>query len=256
MIKISSAGGYEQLIYADLPECNYTQGANIKLDSKPSLLFVFFLFLFVYLFNVVRDQEISYRFSYSLLFQSFLLFLLEIDHSACVVVATHACGVNYADCIIRWGLYQSAKDFVGWPITPGFEFSGTVVQVGENVNEYKIGDKVAGVSMFGSYSKRIQVPANQIRHVPDNISMSEAAGFLTVGLTAYYAIFELCKLRKDDYVLVHSAAGGVGSMMVQMLKHKVGCNVVGVVGQTHKVALAKELGMQSLSTSYEKFEIY
>ena len=173
----------------------------------------------------------------------FLFLLLEIDHAACVVVATHACGVNYADCIIRWGLYQSAKDFVGWPITPGFEFSGTVVQVGENVSDYKIGDKVAGVSMFGSYSKRIQVPANQIRHVPENISMSEAAGFLTVGLTAYYAIFELCKLRKGDYVLIHSAAGGVGSMMVQMLKQKVGCYVVGVVGQSHKVAIAKNLGM-------------
>jgi len=198
MIKISTAGGYDQLVYTDLPECNYTEGANIGLE--------------------------------------------KIDSSDCVVVATHACGVNYADCIIRWGLYKSAKDLVGWPITPGFEFSGTIAHVGENVTDYKIGDKVAGVSLFGSYSKRIQVPAYQIRHVPENISMSEAAGFLTVGLTAHYAIFELCKLRKGDYVLVHSAAGGVGSMLVQMLKNKIGCHVVGVVGQTHKVEMAKQLG--------------
>jgi len=166
-----------------------------------------------------------------------------LDEANCVVVATHACGVNYADCIIRWGLYKSAKDLVGWPITPGFEFSGTISHVGENVTDFKKGDKVAGVSLFGSYSTKVLVPANQIRLVPDNISMSEAAGFVTVSLTAYYAIFELCKLRKGDYVLVHSAAGGVGSMLVQMLKNKVGCHVVGVVGQTHKVEIVKSLGM-------------
>lgn len=166
---------------------------------------------------------------------------IGIDNSNCVVITTHACGVNYADVIIRWGLYKSAKDYVGWPITPGFEFSGTVTKVGENVNDFKVGDKVCGVSLFGSYSQKILVPANQVYKVPDNISMSEAAGLLCVGLTAYYAVHELCKLRKGDSVLVHSAAGGVGSMLVQMTK-MIGCNVVGVVGQSHKVEIAKQIG--------------
>lgn len=201
MIRILSAGGYDQLHYEDLPECGYTKGANVTIEA--------------------------------------------IDDSHCVVVATHSVGVNYADCIIRWGLYKSAKDFVGWPITPGFEFSGTITHVGENVSEFKIGDKVAGVTMFGGYSKKILVPAHQVKCIPENISMSEAGGFLTVSLTAYYAIYELCKLRKGDYVLVHSAAGGVGSMLVQMLK-KVGCHIIGVVGQSHKVDLAKSLGCNSV----------
>ena len=78
--------------------------------------------------------------------------------------------------------------------------------------------------------------------VPENISLSEAAGFLTTSLTARYAIYELCKLRKNDSVLVHSASGGVGSMLVQMLKN-IGCYVVGVVGRSHKVDIAKEFGM-------------
>ena len=158
-----------------------------------------------------------------------------------MLVKTHACGVNYADVIIRWGLYTSAKEFVGLPITPGFEFSGEIVNVGNSVEGFKAGDKVAGVSLFGAYTQKILVPANQIRKVPDNVSMSDAAGALCVGLTAWYAIFELCKLRKKDPVLVHSAAGGVGSMLVQMLK-KIGCHVVGVVGRSHKVDFAQRLG--------------
>lgn len=202
MIKIPAYGGYIQLQYVPLPECGYTQGANIKIES--------------------------------------------IDHSHCVQVKTHACGVNYADVCIRWGLYSSAKEYVGLPITPGFEFSGVITKVGKNVEGFTVGDKIVGVTLFGGYSEKILVPANQIHHVPDNMSMSEAAGLMCVGLTAWYAIFELCKLRKNDDVLVHSAAGGVGSMLVQMLKNVVGCNVVGIVGKSHKCEIAKQLGCDSV----------
>ena len=99
-------------------------------------------------------------------------------------MSTYACGVNYADVIVRWGLYSSATTFVGWPIIPGFEFSGEVKKVGENVKDIKIGDKVAGISLFGGYSKIILVPENQIRKVPEGISMSEAAGILATSMTA------------------------------------------------------------------------
>ncbi|XP_047130742.1 synaptic vesicle membrane protein VAT-1 homolog [Hydra vulgaris] len=169
----------------------------------------------------------------------------EISDSDCVVVETYACGVNYADIIIRWGLYKSATDFVGWPITPGFEFSGTIKSVGQNVKDFVVGDKVAGLTCFGAYTTCIKAPSYMIRKVPLNISMSTAAGFLTVAATAYYAAFELCKLRVTDSVLVHSAAGGVGSMLCQMLRNA-GCNVVGVVGATHKVEAAKNLGCLSV----------
>jgi len=197
MISIPSSGGYDKLHYEQLPDCGYTQSAQIKLH--------------------------------------------DVDEANCVTVETHACGINYADVITRWGLYQSAKDYVGWPITPGFEFSGTIKTVGANVTDFKVGDKVAGVSLFGAYSQCIMVESHMIRKVPEELSMSEAAGFLAVGCTAYYAVVELCKLRKGDKVLVHSAAGGVGSMLVQML-HNIGCYIVGVVGGTHKVEAVKQLG--------------
>ena len=64
----------------------------------------------------------------------------------------HSIGVNYADCCVRWGLYESAKKFVGWPIIPGFEFSGKIIKIGSEVKRFKIGEKVFGVTMFGSSS--------------------------------------------------------------------------------------------------------
>src|SRR5690606_16576363 len=68
-----------------------------------------------------------------------------------VVVEIKATGVNYADIIIRWGLYESAKQLVGWPITPGFEFSGIVKSVGSNISKFSVGDKVFGVNLFNAY---------------------------------------------------------------------------------------------------------
>ena len=65
-------------------------------------------------------------------------------------------GVNYADICVRWGLYSSAKEFVGWPITPGFEFSGVVIDSSSHL--YQEGDKVFGVTLFGGYSTHIVVP--------------------------------------------------------------------------------------------------
>jgi NADPH:quinone reductase-like Zn-dependent oxidoreductase len=65
-----------------------------------------------------------------------------------IVVETKAFGVNYADCCVRWGVYESAKKFIGWPITPGFEFSGYVKKVGASVQKFQVGDKVFGITLF------------------------------------------------------------------------------------------------------------
>ena len=65
-----------------------------------------------------------------------------------VLIKVYAAGINYADIAVRWGLYESAKKFVGWPITPGFEVAGEVEAVGKGVTSWKVGDKVFGVSFF------------------------------------------------------------------------------------------------------------
>nr|XP_047129505.1 synaptic vesicle membrane protein VAT-1 homolog [Hydra vulgaris] len=161
----------------------------------------------------------------------------EISDSECVVVETYACGVNYGGIIIRWGLYKSATDFVGWPITPGFEFSGTIKSVGQNVKDFIVDDRVAGLTCFGAYTTCIKVSAH-IRVRTIVIVMK----IITVTITIVIAVADLCV---TDSVLVHSAAGGVGSMLCQILQNS-GCNVVGVVGATHKVETAKNLGCSSV----------
>ncbi|EQC46251.1 medium chain dehydrogenase/reductase family protein [Bacteriovorax sp. Seq25_V] len=141
-------------------------------------------------------------------------------------------GVNYADVCVRWGIYESAKKFIGWPITPGFEFSGVISKVHEN-SKFKVGDEVFGVSFFNGYSSKLNLPEHFVFKKPSSLSFEEAACFPAVFLTAYHALFQNFIMRPRSNVLVHSAAGGVGSALVQLLK-QAGHNTVGVIGSSGK----------------------
>lgn len=158
-----------------------------------------------------------------------------------VVVRAEALGVNYADCVVRMGLYASAKKYVGWPITPGFELAGEVTSVGDDVTDLKPGDRVMALTRFGGYATEVSVPRAQVFPFPQGFTAREAAAFPTVALTAWYALFELARPSAGDRVLVHSAAGGVGSSLVQLAR-LAGAEVTGVVGASHKVALARAMG--------------
>jgi NADPH:quinone reductase-like Zn-dependent oxidoreductase len=156
-----------------------------------------------------------------------------------VLIAVEAIGVNYADVIIRWGLYASAKEFVGWPITPGFEVSGTVAAVGSEVKGWTPGDEVIAVTRFGGYASHLAVPQHQVFARPVGFSSDEAAGFPAVFLTAHYALFFLAHPRPGDTLLIHSAAGGVGGALLQLARIA-GCRSLAVVGAAHKVDAAKK----------------
>lgn len=158
-----------------------------------------------------------------------------------VRVRVRAAGINYADCIVRMGLYASAKEYVGWPITPGFEVAGQIDAHGEGAGELPVGTPVFGVTRFGGYAEAITLPEAQVRPLPGGFSFEEAAAFPTTHLTAWYALRELVRLRPGKCVLVHSAAGGVGTALVRIAKHH-GAFVVGVVGGAHKVELASACG--------------
>ncbi len=143
-------------------------------------------------------------------------------------------------------MYESALRYVGWPIVPGFDFAGVVEAAGSNTN-FTIGDEVFGFTMFGAYSSHILVPASQIRRKPKNISLEDAAALPAVAATALHAIalsgaYPTPLLSVNKGALIHSAAGGVGSMLIQMCK-KVGFYpVVAVVGSKHKIKFCTELG--------------
>lgn len=162
-----------------------------------------------------------------------------------VLIATQAAGVNYADCIIRMGLYESAKKYVGWPITPGFEVAGTVAALGAGVTDLELGAPVFGVTRFGGYASSVVVPRHQVFALPRGLRMEEAAAFPAVAMTAYYALYELVRLRPGMVVLVHSAAGGVGGALLS-LGRIAGCRMVGVVGAAHKVEAARRMGADAV----------
>ncbi len=160
-----------------------------------------------------------------------------------VVVETRAAGVNYADVCVRWGVYESAKRLVGWPITPGFEFSGVVSKLGSGVERFKIGDPVFGVTFFNGYSSQVCVLEKQLYPLPSKFNFDEAAGFPAVFLTAYHALFQLVRLPESASILVHSAGGGVGSAILQLARAR-GLMATGVVGSSHKVEYVRSLGAE------------
>ena len=156
-----------------------------------------------------------------------------------------AVGVNYADCIVRMGLYASAREYVGWPIVPGFEVAGEVDALGEGVADLAPGERVFAVTRFGAYATRVCVPRAQVFRVPSRFDLQQAAAFPAAYLTAYYAAMELARLRRGSTILVHSAAGGVGSALVEMGKIA-GARVVGVVGSSAKVEHVRALGAHAV----------
>lgn len=158
-----------------------------------------------------------------------------------LLLRTRFIGVNYADCIVRMGLYSSAREYVGWPITPGFELSATVERVGANVTGYAQGDRVMAVTRFGAYATHVRVPRSQVFAPITGWSDAECAGFSAVFLTAHYALRTLANARSGEAILVHSSAGGVGTALAQ-LGRALGCTVVGVVGSRAKIESAYRAG--------------
>lgn len=159
-----------------------------------------------------------------------------------LVLGNKAFSINYADICIRWGLYESALRYVGWPIVPGFDVAGVVEAVGKECG-FQVGQKVFGVSFFGGYSSRVVVPGRQLMPIPDTMTFEEAASLPAVAATALHAT-HLAGFWPSDVlggckdVLVHSAAGGVGDLLCQVLKLR-GLRVVGVVGSGSKSSSCK-----------------
>jgi NADPH:quinone reductase-like Zn-dependent oxidoreductase len=160
-----------------------------------------------------------------------------------VLVEVSAAGVNFADVFVRLGLYKSGKELVGWPITPGFEFSGNIIKCGPGVTEFADGTPVFGVTRFGAYASHLCVPQHQVFVVPadSKFSSDEWAAFPTVFMTAYHGLFHNIVLRPEMKILVHSAAGGVGGALLQLGKIA-GYRMIGVVGAGHKVETALAYG--------------
>jgi NADPH:quinone reductase len=148
-----------------------------------------------------------------------------------------AIGINFIDIYDRSGLYPRPL-----PQIPGREAAGVVVAVGRGVRGLKVGQRVAYVhGASGSYSELRNFPADRLVKLPAAISDEQAAAIMLKGLTAEYLLRRTYRVSAGDYVLVHAAAGGVGSLLTQWAR-RLGARVMGIVGSEAKAVVARRQG--------------
>ena len=155
-----------------------------------------------------------------------------------VQIKMMACAVNFPDLLMIQGKYQFKPPL---PFSPGGEFSGEVVEVGEDVTGFSVGDRVVGGARYGGFSEAINVEQNSLRHLPVDISFSQAASYSTAYLTALVALKVRGHLKPDKTLLVHGATGGVGMAAVDLGKH-MGARVIATGGTDQKLKVVKERG--------------
>jgi NADPH:quinone reductase len=153
-----------------------------------------------------------------------------------LLVEVESAGVNFIDTYHREGLYP-----LDLPFTPGLEGAGTVTAVGDAVDNFDVGDRVAWVSALGSYAERHVVPAADAIPVPDEVEGDLAAAVLLQGITAHYLANSTFPLSEGDRCLVHAGAGGVGSLLTQIAK-KMDAYVITTVGTEEKAELSRTAG--------------
>ena len=152
------------------------------------------------------------------------------------VVKIEAAGVNFIDVYHRTGAYKAS-----FPLTLGQEGAGTVAAVGPEVVGVRVGDRVASVSMAGSYAEYAAVPAEKLVALPEQVSFEQAAAAMLQGMTAQYLTGSTYLLKAGDTCLVHAAAGGVGQLLCQAAKIH-GATVIATAGGQEKTGIALKAG--------------
>ena len=155
-----------------------------------------------------------------------------------VTIHHEAIGMNYIDVYFRSGLYPIAT----FPAVVGMEAAGTVTAIGPGVSDFSTGDRIAYAALpIGAYSTDRNIKASSLIKLPDAIDFETAAAMMLQGMTVQYLIRQTYEVKKGDTVLLHAAAGGVGLIASQWLKH-LGATVIGTVGTEAKAELARANG--------------
>ena len=154
-----------------------------------------------------------------------------------VLIKNKAIGLNYIDIYHRSGTYP-----LPLPNGIGLEAAGVIEEIGSDVKEFKVGDRVAhAAAPPGSYSEKQVYPQEKLVKIPDYISDEIASCIMLKGITSEYLLHRAYAVKKGEFILFHAAAGGVGQVLCQWAK-SLGCKVIGTVGSDEKVAIAKENG--------------
>ena len=162
---------------------------------------------------------------------------LEDPKSGEVLIKNEAIGLNYIDTYHRSGLYP-----VELPSNIGIEGAGVIEKVGPDVNDFKVGDRVAYASVpIGSYSTHRIFPTKKLVKVPEGIELENVVTLMTKGITTFYLLHKTYPVKSGETILYHAAAGGVGQILCQWAK-SLGCTVIGTVGSDEKIEIAKANG--------------
>lgn len=152
-----------------------------------------------------------------------------------VLIRVKACGLNFQDLMVRLGAIDSP------PKTPtilGFECAGEVEAVGEEVEGFKVGDRVVALPEFRAWSELVAVPTKYVYHIPEEMTFQDAAAIVMNYLVAYVLIFDLISLREGKSILLHSVGGGVGQAIVQLARTIPDVTIFGVCSKSKHEALA------------------
>ena len=166
-----------------------------------------------------------------------------------VMVKVHRAGINFADLMMRQGLYGSNPDF---PFTPGYEVSGEIIELGEGVDRLEVGQRVIVMTGFGGYSEQVVASTNRVIPIPNSISYDAAATLGVTYGTAYHMLAHLGNMSEGESVLIHHAAGGVGTAAVQICQAYGVTNIIGTASSSKK-EFVESLGMRFVDRDSEDF---
>ncbi|HKK52850.1 MAG TPA: NADPH:quinone oxidoreductase family protein, partial [Myxococcota bacterium] len=155
-----------------------------------------------------------------------------------VRIQVAAAGCNFSDLLMLKGEYQVRPDL---PFVPGGEVAGTVIEVGREVRDLAVGDRVLSRCALGGFAEEVAAPAATTHRMPDALSFEAGAAMPTVYPTSYAALVWRAPLRSGETLLVHAAAGGVGLAAVQIGK-ALGARVIAVAGGAEKCEIARQAG--------------
>ena len=155
-----------------------------------------------------------------------------------VCIEVHYAGINFADTLMRLGLYQPRPPF---PFTPGYEVSGVIHSLGSGVTEFEVGQRVVAAMPTGGQCSHISVKTSRVIVIPDEMGLDEAAAMPVTYLTAHHMLHYLGHLKKGETVLIHGGAGGVGTAALQLCQWA-GIEQVWATASGHKGDIIKSFG--------------
>lgn len=167
-----------------------------------------------------------------------------------LLIETEAFGLNFADVLARNGLYREAPPL---PSVLGYDLTGRVVAVGVSVDPSYVGKRIAALTRFGAYATHAIARLSGIAEVPEEMSAGEACALGTQYATAYYSAHYIQQLHPGDRVLIHAAAGGVGTALLQMARNK-GCEIFATVGSDEKKEELGKAGIKTFNYHTEDYE--